>query len=136
MSWEIPIIGKVIDYIGGYFERKQRISEAQTQAEIQSYQSAQDHAQKWEITAESRSDKFLRRVSFLLFVMPFLVAIVWPQHVQVYFEESLAVIPDWWRDTFIAITGSIWAISSLKNVVPQLVYKTRAAFRAARGGND
>lgn len=75
----------------------------------------------WEMAALTDKDKWLRRFSFTMFAGPFFVAIFAPNQINLYFTEALHNIPTWWIQIFVGINGSIWGISSLKNIVPQLV---------------
>lgn len=75
----------------------------------------------WEIATLRDKDKLLRRTSFVMFAAPLVLAMVDPAAVQEYFNTAIHAMPDWWIKSFMGITGSIWGLSSLKNIVPSLL---------------
>ncbi len=75
----------------------------------------------WEIATLRDKDKLLRRTSFVMFAAPLVLAIFDPSAVKEYFTIAIASMPDWWIKSFMAITGSIWGLSSLKNIIPSLL---------------
>lgn len=75
----------------------------------------------WEIATLRDKDKLLRRTSFVMFAAPLILAIFDPSAVKEYFHVAIASMPSWWIKTFMGITGSIWGLSSLKNIVPSLL---------------
>ena len=75
----------------------------------------------WEIATLRDKDKLLRRTSFVMFAAPLVLAIFDPAAVKEYFTVAISAMPDWWIKSFMAITGSIWGLSSLKNIVPSLL---------------
>lgn len=79
----------------------------------------QTYNHEWEMQALEDKDKVIRRISFVAFILPFVVAIFSPSAVQEYFEVALASIPEWWQNAYIGITGSVWGISTMKNVFGQ-----------------
>lgn len=122
------IIGGVIGLAKGWFEgrkeesvakRKLKLAELENKARLMLSTTENNHS--WEMANLADKDKSLRRFSFLMFSAPFIVAIFFPHHVNVYFEHAIAAVPAWWQKTFMAINGGIWGISSLKNVIPGVV---------------
>lgn len=132
-------IGEVIGGISNIFstwlsgrQQKQKakldmqLAEMNNKSRLLQAKESNNHA--WEMANLTDKDKFLRRLSFCMFSSPFVVAIFFPEHIRIYFQDSISVVPQWWQQTFMAITGGIWGLSSLKNVVPGVV----AAFRKPR----
>jgi hypothetical protein len=76
------------------------------------------HNHEWEMASLANSDNFIRRASFFMFSAPFAIAIFAPESIHIYFSHSIATIPPFWQHTWVAINGSIWGISSLKNSIP------------------
>jgi hypothetical protein len=64
-----------------------------------------------------------------MFTAPFVVAIFSPEQVQQYFDHAIKSVPEWWQKSYIAITGGIWGISSLKNVVPAVIAGVKRAIK-------
>lgn len=96
-----------------------QLAEIKNRARLLASKEENNHA--WEMANLTDKDKFLRRLSFLMFSSPFIVAIFFPEHIKLYFEHSISSVPVWWQKTFMAITGAIWGLSSLKNVLPGIV---------------
>jgi len=126
------MIGAIITAIGGFastwINGKQkasaaraelRLAELKNKARLMADQQSNNHA--WEMANLAEKDKWLRRLSFIMFASPFFVAIFAPDHVKIYFEGAISAVPLWWQKTFMAITGGIWGLSSLKNIIPGIV---------------
>ena len=96
-----------------------QLAEMQNKARLLADKQSNNHA--WEMANLMDKDKWLRRLSFTMFSAPFLVAIVAPAHVADYFQHAIDAVPLWWQQTYMAITGGIWGISSLKNTVVGMV---------------
>ena len=86
----------------------------------------------WEIATLRDKDKLLRRTSFVMFAAPLVLAMFDPNAVKEYFNTAIHAMPDWWIQSFMGITGSIWGLSSLKNIVPSLL----DSFRSGKRKND
>jgi hypothetical protein len=95
------------------------LAEMQNKARLLLDQQSNNHA--WEMAVLTDKDKWLRRLSFTMFAAPFFVAIIAPAHVADYFQTAIHNVPEWWQKTFMAITGGIWGLSSLKNVLPGIL---------------
>jgi len=83
----------------------------------------------WEIATLRDKDKLLRRTSFVMFAAPLVLAMFDPAAVKEYFNLAIHAMPDWWIKSFMGITGSIWGLSSLKNIVPSLLDSFRSGKR-------
>ena len=82
--------------------------------------SKQNANSAWEIAALKGQDKLVRRVSFFMFAAPFFIATIAPEHVRMYFDVAIMAIPQWWLKTYVSITGTIWGIASLKDILPSI----------------
>lgn len=122
----------IIKEIGGLFlkyiiNKKELATEAQkTKMLIEQNKQRlaidkQTYNHAWEMAALTNGDKFIRRLSFLMFSAPFIIAIFAPHHIHVYFEQTISVVPKFWQDTWMAINGGIWGISSLKDAIPGII---------------
>jgi hypothetical protein len=107
------------------FNQKQKAKQDLELAELNNKQrlllDTQSNNHAWEMANLTDKDKWLRRVSFAMFASPFIIAIFAPEHIQYYFEHAIAMVPEWWQKTFMSITGGVWGLSSLKNILPGVV---------------
>lgn len=127
----IALIGTAItsisSLIGNWLKGRQDLQKAKQDmklAEIQNrarlLREKQTNNHEWEMAALSDKDKWIRRISFTMFAAPFIVAIVAPEHVANYFKVALTPIPEWFKNVFVAINGSVWGIAALKNPLSQI----------------
>lgn len=94
---------------------KRAIKKAVADNKIRLAQSAQTHNSAWEMAQLENKDTLLRRLSFVLMSVPFVVAIFDPQSVHDYFTIALAAVPNWYQWAYVSILGAIWGISAFKN---------------------
>lgn len=80
---------------------------------------ANNHA--WEMAQLTDADKWTRRISFICFTTPFIIAVFAPNAVKNYFVVAISSIPDWYKITYMSITGAIWGIASLKDPMSQFI---------------
>ncbi len=78
---------------------------------------------EWEQSQLLDSDKWLRRICFVIFSAPFVIAYFNPTAVSDYFEIALNLIPEWYIKTYIGIVGAVWGISVLRNPIKTLFRK-------------
>jgi hypothetical protein len=114
------IFGGITNLVSGWFSYKKQ-QQATLQAVEENKQKlalADDkYNSSWELAELANSDKWLRRISFFIFTLPFFIAIFSSADVHHYFAVGLQSIPDWWIKTYVGITGAVWGISSLKNSI-------------------
>lgn len=124
----LTIFTSAFTLVSNWFNNKIELQKAKQQSQIAAEQNrarlladkeSNNHA--WEMAQLTDADKVLRRISFSIFSAPFLVAIVSPQSVEHYFTVALSAMPAWYIQTYMGIIGAVWGISSLKNVVPQII---------------
>lgn len=121
------IIGEVIGFVKLWWQGRQEIAKSKQEmkkAELENrarlLREEQSNNHEWEMAALTDKDKWIRRLSFIMFSAPFVVAIVSPEHVKIYFDTAISSIPNWFKDTWVAINGAIWGISALKNPISQM----------------
>jgi hypothetical protein len=56
------------------------------------------------------------------------VTVAAPEQGRVIFD-NLALVPDWWVQTFVAINGGVWGIIELKKAAPALISAIKGALR-------
>jgi len=100
---------------------KMAMDAAESANKVRLLASTNEYNKEWEIAQLRDKDKGLRWVSFVIISSPFIVAIFDPDAVNYYFTVALAGVPDWWVKSFMAITGAIWGLSSLKNITPAVL---------------
>ena len=121
----------IVEGAKGYFTNRQKIKKAEAENKARLLQDQQTHNASWEMASLAASGKGLKWASFAMFSFPLAWAIFDPAGVATYFNESIDAIPAWWSQAWVAITGSIWGISVLKDAAPQMVGGIR---RAIKGG--
>lgn len=124
----LSIISSVIDGVSTYFSKRQELSNAKLKREIAIEENkarlakdSQSYNHEWEMASLQNKDRWIQRLSFLMFAAPFIVAIFFPHHIKIYFEESIRQVPEWWTKTFMAINGAVWGLGQLKRSIPQLI---------------
>ncbi len=122
------IISLLVGVIKNWIEGKQKLQQSKQETSIKAEENKQrlledteKYNNAWEMAQLTDSDKGIRRVSFICFTAPFVVAIFAPNAVKNYFTTAIASIPDWYKATYMSITGAVWGISSLKNSVAQII---------------
>lgn len=130
MIWDL--LSGTVDFIKSWFLGKQEIAKKKQEmlmADLENrarlLRDRETFNHEWEMASLTDKDKWLRRVSFLMFAMPFFVAIFSPDYVKHYFEHALSSLPDWYIKIWIGINGSVWGISQLKNYIPQMISNVR-----------
>lgn len=104
-----------------------KLAEKQNKARL--LQSTQDNNHEWEMANLTDKDKWLRRISFGMFSAPFVWALFDPEGVRRYFEEALAVMPEWYIQLYAGMVGGVWGFAALKNSVPSIVGGIKKAMR-------
>ncbi len=92
-------------------------------------QSKDDNNHEWEMANLTDKDKWLRRISFVMFSAPFVWALFDPTAVQDYFNVALGSMPEWYIQLYAAIVGGVWGFAALKNNIPALVGGISQAIR-------
>lgn len=119
-----PIAKAISEPIVAYNERRKEKQKAEHEMQMAEYafktqliMNRESHNQAWEIEALKGPRKRgpMQWVSFIVLGAPFVVAWFNPALVALYFTQSLAVIPLWYQQMFVAIIGVIWGIANLKN---------------------
>ncbi len=123
------IFGGAISLFKGYMDRKNAIAVAETNNKVRLLQGEQSNNHEWEMANLTDKDKWLRRISFAMFSFPFVWIWFDPAAATEYFTVLEEVMPAFFKETYVAITGGIWGLSALKNTVPSLVQGVSQALR-------
>jgi len=122
------VIGAIVGAIGslakGWFETKkaqQETQKASAEQRTRLAQSKEDHNAEWEMASIENSDRWVKRISFIMFTLPFLVAAISPESVRNYFTIAIQAMPPWYIKIYAGITGTIWGISSLKPTIQGII---------------
>lgn len=117
------LLGLLVDLGKGVFddwkskrEQARAIDKAIADNKVRLAQSTTEFNQAWEMAALQGRDDTLRRISFAIWVTPFVWGGISPATLRAYFETLGQVLPDWYVTGFLAMNAAIWGITSLKNV--------------------
>lgn len=124
------LVSPVKELITFYREKKQ----AEHQRDLAVINHQADKAQNdhnWEMQNLIDNDKALRRVSYLMFSSPILLAMLAPDYASAAFD-NLNAVPAWMVETWVGINGAVWGLASLKKVVPATISGAIAAWRQAK----
>lgn len=111
------LLGGVVDW----FKGKQELAKAEVENKARLLRDHQSNNHEWEMANLQDKDKYLRRISFCMFTFPFVWIYFDPQGAREYFVILDQFLPEWYKQTYMGITGGIWGLSALKNTVPSLV---------------
>ena len=129
MSWN-PIAA-VVEVVGGaytsYQDGRTKIKKAKIDmhvAEIENkarlLRDEGSHNHEWEMASLKDKDKWLRRVSFAIFVWPITpIGVLFPETVAEYYT-MLSFIPEWNLQIIMIMIGGVWGVSELKQTIPLL----------------
>lgn len=97
-------------------EHKRDLAVINNQARLA--QSETDYNHEWEMANLRDKDKGLRYFSYCMFTAPILITVISPEYGKQIFK-NLETVPTWLVQTWVALNGGVWGISTLKNVVPE-----------------
>ena len=112
-----PVVTGAVSYIAG--EQDIKKAEKENRARLLRDEKSNNH--EWEMANLSDKDKWLRRISFGIFIFPLIWAVFDPVAVQTYFDVALQALPSWYVQIVISMVGGIWGLSVLKNSVPAMI---------------
>jgi hypothetical protein len=115
------ILGPIVNGVKDYVMSEQEMKKAEKQNKARLLLDTNSNNHDWEMANLTDKDKWLRRISFGVFVFPLIWAAFDPIAVQTYFQVALTVMPDWYIQIVLSMVGGIWGISVLKNSVPALI---------------
>lgn len=69
---------------------------------------------EWEMKALETSPKGLKYFSFTMFSAPIVATILAPTY-GAELWTNLALVPDWFKGTWVTINGAVWGLASLKD---------------------
>jgi|TARA_R110002153_G_scaffold97193_1_gene231862 hypothetical protein len=117
----LSIAGLLLGGVKDFFINRQKIgaAKAENTARLLSDKTSNNH--EWEMATLMDKDKWMRRISFCMFTWPFIWVYFDPIGATEYFKILDLHLPEWYKQTYMGMTGGIWGISALKNAVPSLV---------------
>jgi hypothetical protein len=115
------ILGPIVNGVKDYVMSEQEMKKAEKQNKARLLLDTNSNNHEWEMANLTDKDKWLRRISFGIFVFPLVWAAFDPVAVQAYFQVALTVMPEWYVQIVLSMVGGIWGISVLKNSVPALI---------------
>lgn len=115
--FNIPILGPIVNIANTWLEGRQKLQQAEVNNRARLLESEASHNSEWEMAQIVDKDKWLRRISFSILSAPFLYAAYDPFVVKDYFEIALSTMPEWYIQMYVAVIGSVWGISAMKNTL-------------------
>jgi len=115
------IITTVLGMGRDHLEGKREIKRAETRNRARLMEDKQSNNHEWEMANLADKDKWMRRISFIMFTWPFIWIYFDPDGARTYFQILDEFLPVWYKQTYMAMTGGIWGISALKNSIPSIV---------------
>ncbi len=112
-----PILGLVKTIAGGFMQNmkaKQQLKAAVVTRKLEMIADKQQYNENWELAALQDSDRWIKRVSFLLLSAPLITAIFMPAQTQSYITHVLGTLPAWYTAAYMGMLSSIWAVKSLQ----------------------
>ena len=123
----IGVIATTVGQLAGQF-LKNRSSKADAKAErdiaiiknqARLAENEQTHNNGWEMAALKTSPSLAKNTAFVLFATPIVVSIVAPFFGATTLVgemwANLEAVPEYWRNAFLSITGSIYGLLSLRD---------------------
>ena len=121
----ISLIGGLLTTVFGgikdHLEGKRKLKQAEVNNRARLLEDSQSNNHDWEMANLADKDKWMRRISFIMFTWPFLWIYFDPEAAEAYFLILDEQLPEWYKQTYMAMTGGIWGISALKNTLPTVV---------------
>lgn len=96
-------------------ENKRQVKKAASEFRQAQARSSQTHKHEWELRALEGADLWTRRLVLAVFMWPLVWAYFDPEGVQTYFNVTLAVLPDWYKQAFLGMLAVVWGLSELRN---------------------
>jgi hypothetical protein len=123
------IAGEIVGGVRDHFAGKRELKKAEVENRARLLRDKASNNHEWEMANLQDKDKILRWISFCMFTWPFIWIYFDPAASAQYFEILDETMPAWYKQTYMGMTGGIWGLSSLKNVVPSLVNGVKNAIK-------
>lgn len=81
----LPLLGMIGGYLFDFFKNRREINRAATANKVRLLEDPTANNKPHQMAALSGSDSFLKKLSFCLLMMPFIVCIFYPQGISTYF---------------------------------------------------
>lgn len=113
-----PIIALVKTVAGGFMQNmkaKQQLKAAVVTRKLEMISDKEKYNEAWELAALQDSDRWIKRLSFLLLSAPLITSIFLPAATQGYITHTLSTLPVWYTTAYMGMLSSIWAVKSLQS---------------------
>ena len=115
------LVSALVGGVSDHFKDKRALKKAEVDNKIRLMQSEQSHNQDWEMASLQDKDKWLRRISFAIFILTITpIAAIAPEWIIEYYA-ALKVIPEWNLQLIMIMIGGIWGVAELKQSLPGIV---------------
>jgi len=96
-----------------------KLAEKQNKARLLRDEQSNNHG--WEMASLADKDKWLRRISFAIFVWPMTPIGVWKPEWLIEYYKVLELVPEWQVQLIMIMVGGVWGVAELKNSLPAIV---------------
>lgn len=125
----LAFLGTVGGYIADSVKQRREIAAAEAANKVRLLQEEASNNHAWEMASLTDKDKGLRWMCFILFTYPLIWAAFDAAAAAAYFNQTLAALPEWYRQIVFSMVGGIWGVAALKNTIPAIVSHTADAIR-------
>lgn len=94
-----------------YYEHERKMAVEVRLRELALDKSSKDSL--WALEQIRRSDKWMKRTSFVLLWLPLILGAFWPEAIRSYFDNVMAAVPDWYIMIFGGMMMAVWGIREL-----------------------
>ncbi len=99
----------------GNIKAKQQLKAAVVTRKLEMIADTASYNEQWELAALQDSDRWIKRLSFLLLSAPLVTSIFLPAQTQGYITHILGTLPVWYTTAYMGMLSSIWAVKSLQS---------------------
>lgn len=96
-------------------QAKREIKQAVSEYRQERAKSDDQYRHEWELRTLEGADIWPRRIVLAIFTWPLIWAYFDPSGVQVYFAETLAVLPEWYKQAYLGMLAVVWGLSELRS---------------------
>lgn len=101
-----------------WLSNRKALNDATTETKLKLLQEA--NVEPRQIAEIAGTDNFLRKLSFFVLMLPFVLCAIEPNSVATYFK-NLDVIPQWYKEIVIAVLAVVWGLPTVQNTLMQLL---------------
>lgn len=96
-------------------QAKRDLKQATSEYRQQRARSDDQYRHEWELRTLEGADIWPRRIVLAIFTWPLIWAYFDPGAVQQYFTDTLAVLPEWYKQAYLGMLAVVWGLSELRS---------------------